>query len=92
VVVFRWLGVDRVYLTENAHELERTLAKSPALKAFADEGFLKLLLEPEPHAQIKVYDRCIRDLRSKYNWIAFFDLDEFLVVRECVYCSTNFSD
>jgi hypothetical protein len=81
----RWLGVDRVFLTENAADPEMELVGSPALEKFIKDGFLHLETEAQPYAQIKVYDKCIREQRQNYNWIAFFDLDEFLVVRECVF-------
>jgi hypothetical protein len=57
------------------------MAGSSALKGFTSD-FLQLNIEPRPHAQIMVYDRCIRELRESYNWIAFVDLDEFLAVRD----------
>jgi hypothetical protein len=94
-MVCRWLGMDRVFLTENAADSGKELVGSPALKKFTGDGFLQLETVAEPHAQRKVYEKCIREQRLHYNWIAFFDLDEFLVVRECVFmpslCSNDFS-
>jgi hypothetical protein len=75
--------VDRVFLTENAPEPGTELVNSPALDKFVKEGFLKLGSEPKPYAQTKVYGQCICEQRLNFNWIAFFDMDEFLVVREC---------
>jgi hypothetical protein len=75
--------VDRVFLTENAPDPGTELVGSPALQKFVDEGFLQLASEPKPYAQIQVYETCIREQRLNFNWIAFFDMDEFLVVREC---------
>ena len=76
--VCRWLGVDKVLLTENDETptLERDLAD------FIESGFLDYRLDPRPHAQQLVYDDCITEHRDQYNWMAFFDLDEFLVVRD----------
>jgi hypothetical protein len=93
-MVCRWLGVDRVFLTENAPEPGMELVGSPALETFIEDGFLQLESEPKPYAQIKAYRKCIQEQRQNYNWIAFFDMDEFLVVRECVFVSftvTTFS-
>jgi hypothetical protein len=75
--------VDRVFLTENAPEPGTELVNSPVLEKFVKEGFLKLASEPKPHAQTPVYGKCIREQWLNFNWIAFFDMDEFLVVREC---------
>jgi hypothetical protein len=84
-MVCRWLGVDRVFLTENAADPEKDLVGSPALETFIKDGFLQLESDAKPYAQIRVYNKCIREQRLHYNWIAFFDIDEFLVVRECVF-------
>lgn len=76
----RWLGVQHVYLTENASGTFRE--KRRLLHPFIDAGFLTLRVDKRPHAQLMVYHRCIRDHRSKHNWLAFFDSDEILVIRE----------
>jgi hypothetical protein len=52
------------------------------LQSYVDEGFLTYKNVPRPHAQIEVYHYCIRDHRAKHNWIAFFDADEFLIIRD----------
>lgn len=88
-VICRWLGVDKVFLTENAAEPGTELIGSPHLEEFTKSGFLQLAAEPKPHAQLAVYNRCIQELRLQYNWIAFFDLDEILVVRECALLSNH---
>jgi hypothetical protein len=85
LVLCRWLGIDRIFLTENAATPGTELVGSPAIQNFTSNGFLQLESEPRPQAQLKVYAKCIRELRPKYNWIAFFDLDEFMAVRDkCV--------
>lgn len=33
-------------------------------------------------AQLAVYWRCVQEQRANFNWLAFFDLDEFLLLRE----------
>jgi hypothetical protein len=85
LTVRRWIGVDKVFLTDNAPKsaLNVSLLGSPALGKFTENGFLQLDTESKPHAQLAVYQKCILNHARKYNWMAFFDLDEFLVVREC---------
>jgi hypothetical protein len=78
----RWLGVDRIFLTENAPEPGRALAEMPDLKKFTRNGFLKLDSDQRAHAQLATYSKCIKKLKPRFDWIAFFDLDEFLVVRD----------
>jgi hypothetical protein len=32
--------------------------------------------------QVKCYNECYNDIKKDYNWIAFFDVDEFLVLKK----------
>ena len=73
----RWLGVDKVYLTEN--DAEAPLRE--VLQPWVDEGFLEYKVEGEPQAQLRVYTRCLKQHRHQYNWMAFFDVDEYLILR-----------
>jgi hypothetical protein len=34
------------------------------------------------NAQLKVYAWCAEEQRERFNWLAFFDMDEFLVIRD----------
>lgn len=77
LLYYRWLGVDHVFLTENSPQRE---LKSD-LQDFVDSSFMTYAWEPYPQAQMMVYYRCMQQ-RHKYNWIAFLDSDEFLVVRQ----------
>lgn len=52
-----------------------------ALQDFVDSEFLTLSSEPRPHAQLRVYQACLRYHAHKYRWMAFFDVDEFLALR-----------
>lgn len=82
----RWLGVDQIFLKENGP------AVSPALEArlqpFIDDGFLYLgsLPGPKHPLQNRWYNRCSKpDMAGAASWVAFIDLDEFIVVLdECV--------
>lgn len=77
----RALGVDHVFMTVND-----PAAPDPHLRAqlrdFVAEGFLTLQAHRAPHAQPAVMRRCIREHRESFNWLAFFDADEFLLLRE----------
>eukprot|EP00892_Ulva_mutabilis_P000948 jgi/Ulvmu1/10854/UM007_0028.1 len=79
LLYYRWLGVEHVYLTENAEE------PTPHLRAevddFVQSGFLTYRTEARPRTQMKVYYECMHNNHAKYNWLAFFDLDEFLILR-----------
>lgn len=76
----RWLGVDHVFLWDN--DSERGEAQGRILARAFPRSFLSHYSEQRPHGQLKVYAWCAEEQRASYNWIAFFDLDEFLVVRD----------
>jgi hypothetical protein len=75
----RWLGVDHVYLTENDPTGRPMKA---AIQDFIDEGFVSFDVQQRPQAQLRVYAKCVQGYSHLYNWMAFFDLDEFLVLRD----------
>eukprot|EP00892_Ulva_mutabilis_P000850 jgi/Ulvmu1/10766/UM068_0056.1 len=75
---YRWLGVDHVYLTENA--AVRTPQMAEQLRDFEAEGFLAYNLEPIPRGQTKVYYDCMSQHYHKHNWMMFFDMDEYLIL------------
>ena len=73
----QWLGIDHVFLTDNNSSSARTLLAT--LRSAFPPSFLTLRQELQPKSQMKVYAWCAEQQRRHYNWIAFFDLDEFLV-------------
>jgi len=77
----RWLGVDHVYITEDNSDrpIESGLTDHIA------SGFVTYRTESQPHALLKVFKDCFMAGRSRWDWMAFFDADELLVVRDkCV--------
>ena len=74
----RWLGVQHVYLTENAAEPSPDMLLQ--LADFVDSGFITYTTEGVARAQTKVYYDCMRQHYHKHNWLAFFDIDEYLVL------------
>jgi hypothetical protein len=71
-----------VYLTDNnSRDGERIMVQ---LGSEFSKTFLTLRSELSPHSQLKVYAWCAEEKRSQHNWMAFLDLDEFLVLqRRC---------
>lgn len=75
----RWLGVEHIFLTDNgSQDADHMLA---ALSHEFPASFLTLSSDPRPKAQLPVFAKCIEEERSNFNWMGFFDVDEFLVVR-----------
>jgi hypothetical protein len=82
----RWIGVDKVYLRENGAHVSTVLAA--ALQPLIEEGFLDMGTLPgaKHPLQNRWYNRCSKpDMAGQHSWVAFIDLDEYMVVLdECV--------
>lgn len=76
------MGVDHVFLTDNNSEGGKDMVKQ--LRSEFPPWFLTVQIEEMEHAQMKHYAWCAEEQRDKYNWIGFFDLDEYLYVNGCV--------
>jgi hypothetical protein len=77
----RWLGVDDIYMTENNETVPG--AMRDALQPFVDDGFLHLdAWGNDDPSQMKIYSQCFDRNRYKYDWIAFIDADEYLMLLE----------
>jgi hypothetical protein len=75
--------VDHIFLKENAVTVPALLTKQ--LQPLIDEGFLHLSTLPGPKhpLQNRWYNRCSKpDMAGKHSWIAFIDLDEYVVVLD----------
>ena len=66
-----------MYLTENGPEADM----QAALHDYVRDGFVEYRHERAPHAQIRVFKRCLRSA-ALHNWMAFIDADEFLILAE----------
>ena len=76
---YRWLGVDHVFLFDNDSNNKTILQQ---LRGEFSRHYLTISEVSQPHAQLPVYAQCIEEQRAHFNWIAFFDLDEYLVIRD----------
>jgi hypothetical protein len=79
----RWIGVDSFFLRENQEEC----AIKAELQPYIDAGILDLGLLPGPKhpTQTNWYNTCSKKASKKHRWIAFIDLDEFMIVlHRCV--------
>ena len=81
--VYRWLGVDKVFLRENTAQVPPGLQQR--LAPFVESGFLDLGALPgaKHPLQNRWYNRCSKpDMAGMHSWVAFIDLDEFMVVLD----------
>jgi hypothetical protein len=79
----RWLGVDKIFLRENGESVPNEI--TAATKSFVEEGYLDLgtIKGPKHPNQNLWHNLCSQShLAGAFSWVAYIDLDEFLVVLE----------
>ena len=76
--VCRWLGIDYVFLMENIDDNNSTSQQLQLQHLYPDD-FLTVHTTVDHPPQRRTYSHCIHQFRASFNWIAFIDLDEFLV-------------
>lgn len=74
------MGVDHIFLTDN--NTTDGVAQREVLQASFPRAFLTLRNELYQQGQLKVYAWCAEEQRAAYNWLAFIDVDEFIVLRD----------
>jgi hypothetical protein len=72
-------------MTENSVHVPEEM--QIALQPFVDTGFLHLeAWGDDKPAQLKINDKCFQNIGDKYEWVAFFDADEYLMIlEECAF-------
>ena len=68
-------GVDRFYIYDN----ESTDGTSDILAPYIERGIVEYVSWPGYRRQLAAYDDCLERHRFDARWIAFIDLDEFIV-------------
>lgn len=74
------LGFDQIFIYQNDW-----------LCSFEDERVTKLVLNG-PTKQTEAYNSFIGNFRNEYDWVAFFDVDEFLVLKKHSHIKDFISD
>lgn len=69
------LGVDKFYIYDN----ESTDSIHEILKPYIESGIVEYKYFPGSKQQLPAYDDCIKSHRNDTRWLAFIDLDEFIL-------------
>eukprot|EP00892_Ulva_mutabilis_P002017 jgi/Ulvmu1/11816/UM080_0027.1 len=74
----RWIGVDSFFIRENGDSCKARRVLEP----YERLGVLNFDLAPGPKYPLQTnwYNQCARLAAVKHSWVAFIDLDEFMVV------------
>lgn len=68
-------GVEKFYIYDN----ESTDCTNEELAPYIDSGLVECVYFPGYKKQLAAYDDCLKKHRFDARWIAFIDLDEFIV-------------
>lgn len=68
-------GVDKFYIYDN----ESTDGTKAVLQPYIDRGVVEYICFPGYRRQLAAYDDCLERHRMDVRWLAFVDLDEFIV-------------
>lgn len=71
----RGKGVEKFYIYDN----ESTDCTKEVLKPYMESGIVEYTYWPGYRRQLAAYDDCLENNRFSSRWIAFIDLDEFIV-------------
>lgn len=74
------LGASRIYLFDN----NSTRPQNLFLMDYIRSGFVEYFTiggYKEPNAQLHAYERCLHEYRDQHDYIAFIDVDEFIVIN-----------
>lgn len=71
------IGVSRFYIYDN----ESTVPISTTLASYIERGIVKVEFIAGKKMQVTVHKHCIANYGSQCQWIAFIDVDEFIVPK-----------
>lgn len=80
---YKKLRFDDIFILDNNHEGEEHF--EDVLQPYIDEGFVHIIDYrgvTEYKLQVKLYTEMYNKLSSNYDWIAYFDFDEFLWLEQ----------
>ena len=76
---YKNLGFDNIFILDNNHDGEEHFEE--VLEDDVNRGFVKIIdIRNETNCQMKEYTKMYAEYGKEYDWIAFFDFDEFLIL------------
>ncbi len=77
---YKKLGFNKIIIYDNNHDGEEFFEE--VIQQYIDDGIVEIVpYRDMENVQIKAYSDCYIKYNSSYDWIAFFDFDEFLVLK-----------
>ncbi len=78
VAYHRLIGFEHIFIYDN----ESAEPVSDSLADLHAEGFVDIFEIQGKAMQLVAYNHCLKHFGEQYEWMAFFDLDEFLLLKE----------
>lgn len=79
VEYYKDLGVDNIFLYDNNYDGEDDF--NDVISDYISEGFVRLKnYRNRRNCQQKAYQECYNNCKNLYDWIGFFDVDEFVTL------------
>lgn len=76
---YKKLGFDKIFIYDNNHDGEEHF--EDVLQSYINENFVEIIdFRNKQAAQLLAYNDCYKKYNKKYDFIAFFDFDEFLTL------------
>ena len=72
------VGAEKIIIFDN----ESSPSLRSLLREYVQHGFVDLFEIPGKEQQMAAYDCCLREYEKKSKWIAFIDVDEFLIPKK----------
>jgi len=78
---YKSIGFDKIFIYDNNHDGEEHF--EDVLQTYIDDSFVTVInFRNKEAAQLSAYNDCYSKYGNEYDWIAFFDFDEFLTLVE----------
>ena len=76
---YKSIGFDKIFIYDNNHDGEEHF--EDVLQSYIDDGFVTIIdCRNKEAAQLSAYNDCYSKHNKEYDWIAFYDFDEFLTL------------
>lgn len=78
---YKRIGIDKIFLYDNNHDYEEKF--EDVISDYIDSGFVEIInYRNKENCQNTAYQDCYDKHNLEYDWICFFDIDEFLIFRD----------
>lgn len=81
VEFYKSMGIDKIFIYDNNYGDEEHFEE--VLQPYIDENFVEIIdFRSMSMCQIKAYNDCYDKHGNEYDWICFFDFDEFILLEK----------